>query len=79
MSTISHLAINIFGTLLFSASNNCAQLLSSPTIKDIAVMHKEGKWMDIGVSSLRNLRYIPTWRAALWAVLMLSSMPLHLL
>lgn len=79
ISTYGHLLINILGTLLLSASNNCAQLLSSPSHEDITAAHGEGKWLDIGVPSLRNLRGIPWWRSLLWAVLMLSSIPLHLL
>ncbi|KAH7310596.1 hypothetical protein B0I35DRAFT_412089 [Stachybotrys elegans] len=72
------LAINIMSTLLLGASNNCAQLLSAPTRQDIDKAHSRGRWLDIGVGSVRNLRYIPVWRGFLWLILLLSSIPLHL-
>lgn len=72
------LAINILSSLLLGASNNCAQLLSSPTRHDIDKAHAKGKWLDIGVPSVRNLGHISGWRVLLWALLFLSSIPLHL-
>lgn len=72
-------AVNVLSTLLLSASNHCAQVLSSPSRSDIDKAHAKGKWMDIGVPSVRNLAHIAKWRVALWAVLFLSSGPLHLL
>ncbi|GIZ48253.1 hypothetical protein CKM354_001132100 [Cercospora kikuchii] len=71
------LAINGFSTLLLAASNNCAQILSSPTRAEITSAHSRMKWLDIGVPSVRNLAAIPRWRACLWAVLFASSIPLH--
>ncbi|KAE9582748.1 hypothetical protein CGMCC3_g1083 [Colletotrichum fructicola] len=72
------LAINIMSTLLLGASNSCAQLLSSPSRQDIDKAHSKGKWLDIGVPSVRNLGHISFWRVCLWALLFLSSIPLHL-
>ncbi|KAF4806682.1 hypothetical protein CGCSCA5_v014141 [Colletotrichum siamense] len=72
------LAINIMSTLLLGASNSCAQLLSSPSRRDIDRAHMKGKWLDIGVPSVRNLGHISFWRVCLWALLFLSSIPLHL-
>ena len=73
------LAINILSTLLLGASNHAAQLLSAPSRKDLDRQHARGVWLDIGVSSVRNFRYLPLWRTAIWAVLVLSTVPLHLL
>lgn len=74
-----HFAINVLGTLLLGASNNCAQLLSSPSRQDVDRAHINGKWMTIGAPSLRNLTAIPTWRVTLWIVLYASSIPIHFL
>ncbi|PIA99817.1 hypothetical protein CB0940_02499 [Cercospora beticola] len=79
ISTYGHLLINILGTLLLGASNAGAQLLSAPTRSDVARAHSKNRWMDIGVPSLRGLRTIPRWRRSGWVVLMMSSIPLHLL
>lgn len=74
-----HLLINALSAILLAASNYSMQVLSAPRPADVDRMHKKGKWLDIGVQSPRNLSHIAPWRAALWWVLCLSSVPLHLL
>ena len=73
------LAINILSTLLLGASNNCTQLLVAPIRKDIDDAHAAGRYLDVGVSSMRNILAVSRWRQWLCAVLFLSSIPLHLL
>ena len=72
-----HLLINLFSTLLLGSSNLCMQLLAAPTRKEIDKAHKRFQWLDIGVPSVRNLRYISRPRLVIWCVLGLSSLPLH--
>lgn len=72
-------AINILSTLLLAASNNCAQLLISPTRTEIDKAHEQGVWLHVGIASARNLKWIGKWRIVMWAVLFASSIPLHLL
>lgn len=74
----SHLLINIISTLLLAASNFCAQLLISPTRRNVDQAHARGQWLHIGFVSLRNLRWVSWWRICSWSLLMLSSLPLHL-
>ncbi|KAI1370753.1 hypothetical protein F4677DRAFT_437391 [Hypoxylon crocopeplum] len=74
-----HLLINALSTGMLSASNYCIQLQASPTRADIDHVHQRGGWMDIGVPSLRNLRFIDRWRLVSCIVLALSSLPIHLL
>lgn len=74
-----HLAINALSTALLSASNYTSQTLSAPTRKEIDRAHARRRWLDIGVSSLRNLGKISWTRFLLWLFLMLSSVPLHFL
>lgn len=78
LGTWLHLAINILGTALLSASNYTQQCLVAPTRGEIDKTHAKGEWMDIGIPSLRNLRRISTRRLVLWLILGLSSVPLHL-
>lgn len=75
----SDLAVNALSTLLLGASNNCAQLLTAPTRKDIDLAHVRGMWLDIGVPSLRNFPVMSRWRKVLVIILFASSIPLHLL
>lgn len=74
-----HLLINALSTVLLSSSNYCMQCLSAPTRNDIDIAHARGKWLDIGVLSIRNLRRIAKKRVMIWSLLGLSSLPLHLL
>ncbi|KAJ9612192.1 hypothetical protein H2200_003789 [Cladophialophora chaetospira] len=74
-----HLGINVLSTLLLGGSNYCMQCLSAPTRADIDRAHEKGKFLDIGVPSVRNLRNIPTYKMLLWWALGLSSVPLHLM
>lgn len=79
LNTAIHLIINIFSSVLLAASNYCMQCLSAPTRHDIQKAHSQGWWLDIGVPSVHNLRRIPSARSSLWWILMISSLPLHLL
>ncbi|KAH8591808.1 hypothetical protein B0O99DRAFT_631704 [Bisporella sp. PMI_857] len=73
----THIAINIMGTLLLGSSNYTMQCLSSPTRKEADAAHAIGRYVDIGIPSLRNLR---SWRKKmLFAVLVISTIPLHFL
>ncbi|KAI0455296.1 hypothetical protein F5B21DRAFT_524017 [Xylaria acuta] len=74
-----HLLINVLSTGMLSASTYCIQLQASPTRADVDKAHKLNKWLDIGAPSLRNLRYIGRWRLASCIVLVLSSLPIHLI
>lgn len=74
-----HLLINILSTLLLSSSNYAMQCLSAPTREEVDQAHRKRKWLEIGAPGLRNLKSIGRDRLALWFVLLLSSLPLHLL
>lgn len=74
-----HLAINVLGTALLSASNYTMQCLSSPTRQDIDKAHAQNRWLDIGILSVRNLRTITWKRIILWWLLAVTSLPLHLM
>ena len=71
--------INILSTLLLGASNNAAQYITAPTRSEIDEAHRWGAWLHIGTMSFHNLGYIAWKRVILWAVLLCSSLPLHLL
>lgn len=81
INTVVHLLINVISSIVLAASNFCAQLLVAPTRDEVTCAHRKGDWLDLGVPSFRNLvrGRIATRRRLLWAVLALSSAPLHLL
>ncbi|MCJ1263852.1 hypothetical protein MMC22_003722 [Lobaria immixta] len=78
LNIVAHLIINIFSTVILASSNYCMQCLSAPTRAEINKEHAQGKWLDVGIPSLRNLRRISRKRALLWILLGVSSLPLHL-
>ncbi|KAG2417837.1 hypothetical protein HFD88_000936 [Aspergillus terreus] len=78
ISTGFHLLINLLGTIMLAAGNYGMQCLCAPTRRDIDLAHLEGRWLDVGVQSMRNLWHIPRKKLALWVCLALSSLPLHL-
>ncbi|KAL6705062.1 hypothetical protein ACN47E_007321 [Coniothyrium glycines] len=75
-----HVLINVFSTILLSGSNYCMQALSAPTRDDVDKAHAlpGGKWVDIGVPGIRNVKYISRRRLILWGLLGFSSLPVHL-
>jgi len=78
-TTKIHLGINVLATMLVAASNYNMQCMTAPSRSDIDCAHQQGKWLDVGIQSVRNLRYVPRWKAVLWLALLLSTLPLHLL
>jgi hypothetical protein len=79
MSTLLHVVINVLSTLLLSASNYAMQVLTAPTRDQCVKAHRQGKFLDIGILSMRNIRSISLRSKVLYFALCLSSIPLHLL
>ncbi|KAF4984839.1 hypothetical protein FDECE_17006, partial [Fusarium decemcellulare] len=74
-----HFGISAITTLLLSGSNYCMQCLTAPTRQNLQEAHNKGIWLDIGVQSIRNLNNIKGYKAILWFLITLSSVPIHLL
>jgi hypothetical protein len=74
-----HFAINALSTIILASSSYCMQCLTAPTREEVDNAHSTERWLDIGVPGFRNLRYIGKKRAALWGLLGITSLPLHLL
>jgi hypothetical protein len=73
-----HLGLNIVATVLLASSNYCMQLLSAPSRSELDKAHAKQKWLDVGIPSVRNLRFLRKKKAVLWWILGVSSIPLHL-
>lgn len=74
-----HILINILSSILLSASNYTMQCVTAPTRRECDRAHSRGDWLDVGVPSVRNLLRIDWPRRTMWALLALSSTPIHLL
>lgn len=77
ISTGIHVMINLLSTILLSASNYTMQCLHSPTRAEVDQAHAQKTWVDIGIPSWRNRRFVSTRNRILWWCLGLSSLPLH--
>lgn len=55
------------------------QILNSPSREEVDAAHAKGTWFGIGVSSVRNAFRVSTFKTWYWVVLLISSIPIHLL
>ena len=74
---VVHLLINVLSTILLAGSNFCMQVLSAPTRREVDAAHAKGRWLDIGVPSVRNWASVSWTSRTLWFLLGVSSIPLH--
>ena len=71
-------AINIVATAILTSSNFFLFMLVAPAREDIDKAHKRSRWLEVGIPSLRNLRFITYPKFALWSLIAIASIPLHL-
>lgn len=78
-TSVLHAAINLLSTVLLATSSKSMQVLAAPTRDEVDKAHSRFVWLDIGVPSMRNVRYISKSRVFMWWLLGFSSLPLHFL
>ncbi|KAI0843705.1 hypothetical protein F5Y06DRAFT_255622 [Hypoxylon sp. FL0890] len=74
-----HLLINVVSTLVLASSNFFMQVLNSPSREEVNVAHFKGSWVGIGIPSARNVFHVSKLKTLCWAVMLASSIPIHLL
>lgn len=79
LSSWLHLAINILSTVLLTSGNYAQQVLTAPTRREVDMAHMKQSWLNIGLLSYRNLRGVSKRRVLAWAILAITSIPIHLL
>lgn len=79
LNTGVHVLINGLSSVLLAGSNYCMQCVSAPTRSQVTRAHQRRTWLDIGVPSMRNLMSVSRKSQVLWVLLVISSLPLHLL
>ncbi|KAJ0160204.1 hypothetical protein CTA2_8380 [Colletotrichum tanaceti] len=67
-------AINVVTIVLLSAANYVFQVLSSPTRIEIEMAHDGRRWLDIGIPSFRNLRFVSKPRVVMTVIIMLAAL-----
>ncbi|KAI6598771.1 hypothetical protein MCOR06_001481 [Pyricularia oryzae] len=78
LSIILHLLLNIISTGIVASSNFFMQIVTSPSRPEIDSAHEYLRSVDIGLQSLRNVRWLSRSKKMCWLILLLSSMPIHL-
>lgn len=73
-----HLVLNVVSSLVLASSNFFMQILNAPNRNEIDKAHKKGTWLEIGVPSIRNTFHVSRCKTFFWLVLLLSSIPIHL-
>jgi len=74
-----HAIINIVAMIFFSGANYVFQALTSPTRDEVNAAHVRGRWLDIGIPSFRNLKYIGRRRAAVASVALSAAFATHIM
>ncbi|KAI0546431.1 hypothetical protein F4679DRAFT_575509 [Xylaria curta] len=62
-----------------ASSNFFMQVLNAPSRDELDMAHRRGKWLEIGVSSMRNLFIVSKFKTWCWLGLSITSFPIHLL
>lgn len=79
ISTLLAIPLNIIATLLVSTSNYVMQCLSAPTRKEVDEAHANGRYLNIGISSVYNVVFNYSRKSLLWLTLVITTVPIHLL
>ncbi|KAI1735316.1 hypothetical protein F4680DRAFT_461784 [Xylaria scruposa] len=79
LTLLLHLIISLLSTGIFASSNFFMQIATSPSRVDIDKAHSQLRSLDIGIPSVRNLEALSKGKRVAWTVLLLSSVPIHLL
>ena len=79
INTAIHGLINVISSLFLGAGNYCMQVLISPSREEINKAHRKGTSLEVGVPSIRNLKYIGWYRITAWVAISLVATSLHIL
>jgi hypothetical protein len=79
LSTYILIPLNIVGTMAIACGNYVMQTLNAPTRPDIDRAHRRGYPLNIGVSSLNNMRHVGLRKNMMYFLLGLATIPIHLL
>ncbi|KAI1214170.1 uncharacterized protein F4807DRAFT_117353 [Annulohypoxylon truncatum] len=78
LNLVFHFLLNLISTLTLASSGFFMQILSSPSRQEIDRAHLRLRSLDIGVSSIKNVRFVSPAKSLGWFILSISSIPIHL-
>lgn len=74
-----HVVINVIGIVLLAGANYAFQVLSSPTRREVDKAHEKRRWLDIGVTSVRNFAHISGFRAILGIIILFTAISIQVM
>jgi hypothetical protein len=74
-----HVVISALTMALLAGASYVFQVLMSPTRREIATAHDRKRWLDIGVSSLRNFVHVSGFRAAMGAITLVAALAIQVM
>lgn len=78
LNLVFHLILNLISTLILASAGFFMQLLSSPSRQEIDRAHSNLRSLDIGVSSIKNVRFLSPGKSLAWFILFVTSIPIHM-
>ncbi|KAI0893807.1 hypothetical protein F4806DRAFT_503919 [Annulohypoxylon nitens] len=78
LNLVFHLILNLISTLTLASAGFFMQLLSSPSRQEIDRAHSNLRSLDIGVSSIKNVRFLSPGKSLAWFILFVTSIPIHM-
>ncbi|OTB05540.1 hypothetical protein M426DRAFT_10585 [Hypoxylon sp. CI-4A] len=78
INVLFHAFISLTSSLILASTRFFMQILSSPSRKEIDRAHMRLRSLEIGISSLKNLRFVSHIKSIGWLSLLVSSVPIHL-
>lgn len=71
--------LNIVGTTLVGTSSYVMQCLNAPSRREVDKAHANGRYLNVGVPSVNNFRYLSVTKLCTWSIMLFSTIPIHLL
>ncbi|RYO81180.1 hypothetical protein DL764_009800 [Monosporascus ibericus] len=74
-----HAVISVFSVVFLAGGNYVFQVLTSPTRGEVDKAHESKRWLDIGVTSMRNFAHISSFRAFLGSMVLFTAISIQVI
>ncbi|RYP53805.1 hypothetical protein DL768_001256 [Monosporascus sp. mg162] len=74
-----HAVISVFSVVFLAGANYVFQVLTSPTRNEVDKAHESKRWLDIGVTSIRNFAHISGLRAFLGSTVLFTAISIQVI
>ncbi|RYP59574.1 hypothetical protein DL769_008482 [Monosporascus sp. CRB-8-3] len=74
-----HAIISVFSVVFLAGANYVFQVLTSPTRGEVDKAHESKRWLDIGVTSMRNFAHISGFRVFLGSAVLFTAISIQVM